>query len=1608
MSKLTRVLPILLLVGSTLVSSVPVSADEVIEGFRSLNNESKGIDYKISQDQLKKLAEDSYSNTSTTKREIYTDDAVREIKGLIKGDKQVVQGNGLIPSDKFKELTTPLTEESLSWLVEHDIISRDKKITLSSSGYSVERDEALYDQSNPFETISKSNFLMGIYKAVYGVIPSRPLNFAVSPSRDAKKQFIEWKQNDSGEWYTEIDYGPLTWQSVSSGKYLYVPRGETKELLSSFNKDTLTFVSPNVFELYLYELINKGIVSIDTVSDMVFKQNYEKLGDSRSVSTRVFPMWSDKLSPAYYGYSESEKKVMGTTEDTNSFVLGRSYKITAGTKDLSNTSFTSIGPMNSNITIEYIRDTTDMSYFADESLSSMEALKFIEKMLRVTEKDMTETEARIVAYKYGANFSTLTEEDRKTVEFLVAKGILNFEDPTEYRNLYGVLTKEFAYKLMYRLANKDARLNFSEIQLTDSDNFWIDQGFVSKTITFNYLKDGEYSSYVQEDGTYPFTPIPEVETESVEKVDTASVEKKSTFAFGFFTKKSGLAAPTDSVYTVKKVFDNLQKYTFNGVRLSDEASLKKQPMFKSYDAKSKTVVFEVKAASPAMAVGSVDSRIAVGTDYMFSQSGIKGVTKYDDESGKTVTLIPASTFNDSTANLVQKIVLLDDKVLKNQETGTMAVLLPKSNTAIVGSHIITGKELMVKSINGEIYYNLEIIKSLLSNSYISQLDPNSIYISKGVVNERLATIIPSTGNSVGKTYVAQFRVEDEGDGGGTHLAPFVNISQLSNTMNFMIKDFELRGEDNKISKFKVVIKFSFVLPDKNANFTDPIYKAENPNFDMINDFLYERPEDPELRDWWDNNIEISNAFVNTLFETKGVKYIKSGYLVPSVDFLYDDSTVMQEKKIQEFLIEVGSHLSSEWVEKFVGSVSNYNKPVKVGDKELNTKKSEYYPFKELPTDLFPRWAHAMFNTVVTASNSPELTGSTNGRKNTSLWRYLMSNRTLSYSPIKSNDQGVKIYVGQGGTFAVTNGGAVYRLIEDNDTKFPAKLVGNGKVLNEYSNWGGITNFQFKPQTRTASNSLEDWIGKTVKSPNGDVLTVSGVSGTDIILTDTRMIVGSVSSAYKGTSRIYEFSGSLSPGPGSPLTATTNLIKARYNQLRDQFVPAGKSDYSTAVKPFEAAKNVTAMPPNLNNKDMLFVDKNFSKLDNAKTVAFFVGSTIGRGMTYNEVQAKLKQTISNPTNKAGKVGAYVSIRVSSNYWSISETGNMIPRKTSPFLQVGNIYFSGLNQTLIDSMIYKEIGAISVNKIKDGATLVVGDIVFVKRGDRFVSQPQENMDGWKSLLKNAESSSVIKSSVFSNLVGQAVITGKNDGVNVNISNIPKALTKFVSDTKLDVPTPQTRSIKILGGDTSTNKAKVYTYKSDGTYTVSSYSAKNIPIVNAVVFSLKFDDILLARKINEDGSSYQMMMSNSSLSEGYNTNIPFFSESLSISDSEDVVLLANRSTFRPLGQLNQFYQEYRDAMSKSFKDGVLQMIRMILLYGLSAMITISTLMFFALRLGGIKALADSIRYPNKSDKKGPDIFKWMTFGLYSLDSKMSVGRLILVNLCTLVLIVVIVKVG
>lgn len=269
------------------------------------------------------------------------------------------------------------------------------------------------------------------------------------------------------------------------------------------------------------------------------------------------------------------------------------------------------------------------NYFKSEKIYTIDALHDVETLLRTTEKDMSKLEASIVSYKYGITYlSNLTEEDKNTVQYLIAKGILNYEDANELVNLYGVLDRETAYKILYRVANKDARLDFSTVTLTDNETSWQAKGYGEDHISIIRASAVPYVETVSKKELKHLLNSGNTINEGDSDDDPDSTESNEFIddLLTLFGNPKEVSAVSKS-YTVIKVFDSIYNYTYENnliskmytdesIRPSEIADIKSEQITNADNSVSDVyvVTFDITAKSKKKAILYVDNKIGLDSN----------------------------------------------------------------------------------------------------------------------------------------------------------------------------------------------------------------------------------------------------------------------------------------------------------------------------------------------------------------------------------------------------------------------------------------------------------------------------------------------------------------------------------------------------------------------------------------------------------------------------------------------------------------------------------------------------------------------------------------------------------------------------------------------------------------------------------------------------------------------------------------------------------------------------------------------------------------------------------------------------------------------------------
>ena len=872
---------VMLTIAMTLSMLTPVTAfADTVSGINFLNNTDKSSDYKLSDKQVSGYS--SQIKTNSNIKEIFSEDNGRDVGDL---------------------------STQYSYLIEHNIVTREGEITANSNGVSV-----THGKEELSSSIQKSDFLMGLYKAEFGVIPSRPVIFKVPAERTingTKQQVI-----------TTDNYTPKGYKGTDTS-------------FDFSNGDYDVYVSPNVHELYLSKLLDKGIISTKDLSNKDFVKQYKANGSKEGDKT-VYASWDNKLppySPMTGNYSTGDKIYPASP-------LGYSWDITGYRP-------------GDNVPMQTFQATRRMpAFFTNENIRTIDALKYIEKVLRLKEKDLTETEAKIVAYKYGTSYLLKLNPDvRKTVLYLIAMGVINFENPVEYGNLYGTLDKNYAYTLLYRVANKAGRVDFSKIQLTDSDNFWMDKGFLQQNFT------------VVREGNIPPQPV----TLSVDKTEDkrqASLGFALLDMIGLTPQFSGVKYKAgDNNYTVTKEFFNPGDIGYKGTALTN---LKDSSDVKIKQKGNPMVIeFKISAPSKSQAIAAIDSYLTIQQNAN-QNTTMQTVTKVDGE-GQNITYISG----DALKSNFSELVALNDKTLKNKVTGATAMLLQDEHMAMVGNTVIRSDDNMVMTINKVQYYNLAMVLKLMTNAYISTIDKAKIYVDTSMPKEIIAPVVAEGG------VIEHVPVYNPGAVSGvsatTGGVTMYNQNLLTRGVTTLIRDFDVKS-GGKTVPVKMIVDWSYSMPKGNSELRD----VSNPNkFSVKNasKFLFNAPSTGDLRVWWDDNIGISNGLANMMYGTSGINYIKSGYLMPNITVLMQSDKDISSDVKKQIFNEI--QLDGSYSKQFCGGDAN-------------------------------NWYNALFNKTGNALNAKRRLRFITGKKEGNFWnfegRYITTDYGTTYRAVNDDNR----------------------------------------------------------------------------------------------------------------------------------------------------------------------------------------------------------------------------------------------------------------------------------------------------------------------------------------------------------------------------------------------------------------------------------------------------------------------------------------------------------------------------------------------------------------------------------------------------------------------------
>ena len=413
--------------------------------------------------------------------------------------------------------------EALSWLIDHNIIQRDNVITISQTDANMFPTVSLtrYDVEQFLPSnVKRSDFIMYLYKSVFGPINSRPVGFETPNFRTYKGQIVPFskmikifedqrKKYEAGDTSIEVErYSPQgdEYTKIFGDTNIFIAENNIKDNLlqggdansvygdaeggsvsgneinieSDYKRidyqqgaDLFLYYSGDVIELYLASALSKGVLNSSKhqiTKEFIDDYNIIVRDSKNSNGVKKYAAW-DKDNKVYVPNMSVNQMMRpkATAWGDDSKCLGVNHSITSTNNTLT---VTRNNFLNSNT-----------GYFTTEKLTKMDAYNLIYDFIYAKEKKMSELEVDLVNYKFGMELDGAAKAgDVKVLKYLIAKGILNYDSTEDILGLYSPIYWTDMIPILYRVANKDARLDFTSIQLTDSEKQWKAKGYAPQTL----------------------------------------------------------------------------------------------------------------------------------------------------------------------------------------------------------------------------------------------------------------------------------------------------------------------------------------------------------------------------------------------------------------------------------------------------------------------------------------------------------------------------------------------------------------------------------------------------------------------------------------------------------------------------------------------------------------------------------------------------------------------------------------------------------------------------------------------------------------------------------------------------------------------------------------------------------------------------------------------------------------------------------------------------------------------------------------------------------------------------------------------------------------------
>lgn len=946
-----------------------------------------------------------------------------------------------------------------------------------------------------------------------------------------------------------------------------------------------------------------------------------------------------------------------------------------------------------------------------------------------------------------------------------------------------------------------------------------------------------------------------------------------------------------STYKITRLFPKPEEVTYGNKKIS-ELSTGDDVKEAKDDASGKLVVFEIKARSDIDALALLDSK----TNYTVipkSTEKMQTVTKIESDGVKN-TYVSATELGKMNG----EIEILANKVLQNRLTGTTCVLLEDNDTALVGNRIIKSTAPMVIINTAETYYNLECIAALMTNTYLSKLDPGKLFKSWDLQNEYFIDVNGSAGTVERTKVINNIGIDDITFKGNQF---YYDVTNVTRGVSTLVRSFTIGDK-----QVDVVVDWAYQLPEGNDTI-HTLAKQTDFNVEEASKFLYTQSEDSTLSNWWDSNIELSNALANLLYGTNGIEYIKSGYLKPNISLLLYDGA-KEDDAIKSIFSNLD--LSKSYLDKYCGgSLDN---------------------FKD---NLF--------------KGSGDPTG---------------SRKLSSFEGKKSDKTGYSVF---GETYITAPTGSVYKAVK---TDQRIEYNETDKVLNLKGRTNAQSNY---------NNTMVDLNGKSY------LLTTTSVSGRGFFkLVSSEPVIG----ILKEKPKIVQ--GTANNQSTNPITANSNKFQNNTNTLQSTDYQLVGVDNNSVDALYEATKKCiddAGLQDGEYRKLSTYSYSDFAGLPSPTTLTagkdIFVGNKL---YTFDASSpSKMKENALTNYNNHPAI-AYPAIYLNQADFKV-EDGKIVRGQSNPYLEDGNVFFSGIASSVMSSLIDNQLESTRYKMIPTGAQVLIGDYRFTKSTNGLNSEPVTN---------SSQVTEIISAAGTSNL--NTVIASKFMALNIMYSGRNVPFTSYI------------KSVDVGNFLNGTANNTVYKDSSQGLLFKENNESNPVLYSNqtpsSICFNMVLDDDLEFYCIDASKKVYVMKIASDKYSDGYINKSPFFDEDLGFQIYDDAYFDMYTSMYKGVINYQQYFDETNKYYSQLLKSDIVHFFQGLVACFLMYLILASWVVIAVLKLNVGLSILLTLRNPSgMSGGEGPDPIKIISLGLYNLDSNPNIGVLLVGDLLLFLLLYV-----